>query len=151
MLVIGTIFVAVFLGTQWKTSKLPMMPLHMFASTSTTVVFTQNLLFGFVWQSDLYFLPIYYQEICGYSPVHSAVLILPLLGMQSIAGVLSGPLMSRYGRYRPILYLGFVLWVTGAGLKVLFSRSTATVVYVVALTIEGAGVGFVFQPCAYNP
>jgi hypothetical protein len=128
-----------------------MMPLHMFTSASTAIIFTQNLLFGFVWQSDLYFLPIYYQEVRGYSPVRSAVLLLPLLLLQSVAGVLSGPIMSRLARYRPVLYLGFVLWTIGAGLKVLFSRSTPAGVYVAALLIEGAGVGFVFQPCAYVP
>lgn len=38
------------------------------------------------------------------------------------------------------------LWVLGAGLKVLFSRSTPVSVYVVVLMIEGIGIGFVLQP-----
>lgn len=50
-------------------------------------------------------------------------------------------------RFRPVLYLGFILWTLGAGLKILFSRNTSPGVYVVVLLIEGAGVGFVFQPC----
>jgi hypothetical protein len=36
------------------------MLLYLFYSLLPAVVFTQNLLFGFVWQADLYFLPIYY-------------------------------------------------------------------------------------------
>jgi hypothetical protein len=75
-----------------------MMPLRLYHSPSQAVVFTQNLLFGFVWQADLYFLPIYYQNIRQYSPLRSAMLILPLLIFQSVAGALSGPLMSRLAR-----------------------------------------------------
>lgn len=38
------------------------------------------------------------------------------------------------------------LWTLGAGLKLLFSRTTSTGVYVAVLIIEGAGIGFVLQP-----
>lgn len=51
----------------------------------------------------------------------------------------------------PVLWTGFVLWTVGAGLKLLFSRSTSIAVYVIATLIEGAGVGLVFQPCKLLP
>jgi hypothetical protein len=38
------------------------------------------------------------------------------------------------------------LWTLGAGLKLIFSRTTPTAVHVVVLIIEGAGIGFVLQP-----
>ena len=98
LLVIGSVSLITFLLVQWKVAKLPMMPLRLYSTRSQAIVFTQNFLFGFVWQSDLYFLPIYYQTIRGYSPVRSALLILPLLLFQSVAGVLSGPMMSRLAR-----------------------------------------------------
>lgn len=52
-------------------------------------------------------------------------------------------------RYMPMLWVGFVLWIIGAGLKLLFSRSTSIAVYVIVVFIEGAGVGFAFQPCEF--
>jgi hypothetical protein len=146
MLVIGPMALILFIGTEWKLAKLPMMPLHIFSSASTAIIFTQNLLFGFVWQADLYFLPIYFQEVRGYSPIRSALLILPLLLLQSVAGVLSGQIMRKISGFRPVLYMVFVLWTTGAGLKVLFSRSSPVSIYVISLMIEGAGMGFIFQP-----
>jgi hypothetical protein len=48
-------------------------------------------------------------------------------------------------RYLPVLWLGFTLWTIGAGLKSLFSRTSPIALYVVAVTIEGFGVGFVFS------
>ncbi|KAI9745932.1 MAG: hypothetical protein M1818_000613 [Claussenomyces sp. TS43310] len=146
LLVVGSLSLVLFLFTEWKIAKLPLMPLRLFHSPSQAMVLAQSILFGFVWQADLYFLPIYYQEVRQFSPLRSATLILPLLIFQSVTGVLSGPLMSRLTRFRPIMCYGFALWFLGAGLKLLFSRTTSTGVYIAALFIEGAGVGFVVQP-----
>lgn len=52
-------------------------------------------------------------------------------------------------RCLPVLRFGFALWTLGAGLKVLFSLDTSIAVYVVALAVEGAGVGLVHQPGKY--
>jgi len=45
-----------------------------------------------------------------------------------------------------MLYAGMVLWTLGAGMKLLFSRTTPIGLYVITLIIEGMGTGFVFQP-----
>lgn len=42
------------------------------------------------------------------------------------------------------------LWAVGAGMKLLFSRSTPVGLYVVTLVIEGTGIGFVLQPGETN-
>ncbi|KAL1962693.1 hypothetical protein VTN77DRAFT_9237 [Rasamsonia byssochlamydoides] len=146
LLAIGSVFFIGFLVIEWKVARLQMLPLRLFASLSRSTLFVQNFLFGFVWQADLYFLPTYYQDVRGYSPMRSALLSLPLLLMQSIGGVCSGPMMSFLTRYLPALWLGFILWTIGAGLKTLFSRTSPIALYVVAVMVEGLGVGFVFQP-----
>lgn len=165
LLTVGTILTVVFVVVEWKFARLPMTPLWLFSSLSRSTLLAENFLFGFVWQADLYFLPIYHQDVCGFTPIKSAYLTLPLLLAQSVAGVCSGPAMSwtarcvvrtlnngtvlthENARYMPVLWAGFVLWTIGAGLKLLFSRSTSIAIYVIAVFIEGAGVGFVFQPC----
>ncbi|OAP55801.1 hypothetical protein AYL99_09953 [Fonsecaea erecta] len=146
LLTVGSVLTASFCLVEWKLARLPMMPLRLYSSLSRSTLFAQNFLFGFVWQADLYFLPIYYQDVRGFAPLRSAYLTLPLLLAQSLGGVLSAPAMTFTARYMPVLWLGFVLWTIGAGLKLLFSRTTPLGVYVVAALIEGAGVGFVFQP-----
>ncbi|KAJ5233640.1 Major facilitator superfamily domain general substrate transporter [Penicillium citrinum] len=74
------------------------------------------------------------------------MLTLPFVLAQSIAGAISGPLMSRLARFTPVLRLGLFLWSLGAGLQLLFNRNTHIIVYAVVLAIEGAGVGFTHQP-----
>jgi MFS family permease len=98
MLVLGGVFIAIFVVIEKRFSRLPLIPLRLFTQASTAAIFLQSGLYNCVWQVDLYFLPIYFQDVRGYSPLQSASLTLPLLLFQSIAGVASGPLMSRLAR-----------------------------------------------------
>jgi MFS family permease len=54
--------------------------------------------------------------------------------------------MARIGRYMPCILLGFALWTIGNGLTLLFNRNTGLAVLIVALIIEGAGIGLTLQP-----
>ncbi|KAH8651310.1 major facilitator superfamily domain-containing protein [Xylariales sp. PMI_506] len=142
----GGLFVILFVIIEKRFAKLPIIPPRLFSQLSTAILLFQSGLYDSVWQVDLYFIPIYFQDVQGFSPMRSALLTLPLLLSHSAMGVVSGPIMARTARYGPVLYTGMALWVLGAGLKVIFSRDTAVWVYVVVLIVEGAGIGWVHQP-----
>jgi MFS family permease len=146
MLSIGGFFSVLLVLIEKRFAQLPIIPLRLFTQTSTAVIMLQSALYNSVWQVDIYFLPIYFQEVRGFSPLQSAALVLPLLLLQSMAGVASGPIMNKLARYGPVLYLGMALWTLGAGLKIMFSLNTSIAVYVIVLAIEGIGIGFVLQP-----
>ncbi|ETS85925.1 hypothetical protein PFICI_03950 [Pestalotiopsis fici W106-1] len=146
LLSIGGVFVVIFAIIEKRIAKIPLIPLRLFSQASTAILIITSGVYNLVWQVDIYFLPIYFQDVRGFSPLQSATLVLPLLLLQSVAGALSGVLMTKCGRYGPVMYPGMALWVLGAGLKVIFSRTTPVWVYVVVLFLEGAGIGFVLQP-----
>ncbi|KAI0000082.1 MFS general substrate transporter [Xylariaceae sp. FL0662B] len=146
MLALGGTLIVLFGVVEIWIAKLPMIPLRLFNRVSTSVIYLQSALYNGVWQIDLYFLPIYFQDVRGYNPLQNAMLMLPLLLTQSEAGIIAGQITSKLARPGPVIYGGLALWVLGAGLKVLFSRTTPTGVYVISLLIEGAGVGFILQP-----
>ncbi|KAI0901244.1 MFS general substrate transporter [Annulohypoxylon nitens] len=146
LLALGGTFIVLFCVAEIWIAKLPMIPIRLFNQVSTTVIYLQSALYNGVWQIDLYFLPMYFQDIRGYSPLQNAMLMLPLLLTQSVAGVVAGQITSRLARPGPVIYGGLALWTLGAGLKVIFSQTTPISVYVIALIIEGAGVGFILQP-----
>jgi hypothetical protein len=75
------------------------MPLRLFKQRSLTIMLASGALHDYVWQATQYFMPLYFQEIRGFSALESATLILPYVLSQSIAGAMSGPLMSRFARY----------------------------------------------------
>lgn len=73
-------------------------------------LFLQSFLLGAVYQSYLYYLPLYYQNARGWSPIVSAALTSPMVAMQSIASILSGQYISRLQRYGEVIWAGFGLW-----------------------------------------
>ena len=58
-----------------------------------------NLLFGIVYDSQLYYLPLFFQNAHRLSPLTSAALLLPMTGAQMAASILSGQCVSRRERY----------------------------------------------------
>jgi MFS family permease len=146
MIIIGGLCLIIFALYEGYWAKLPIMPWRLFQRRSPAILLAQGALHDFVWQTTQYFIPLYLQTVRGYTPLQSATLILPFLLAQSLAGASSGPIMSKLARYGPVLRVGFLLWSLGAGLKLVFSRTTPLPAYVVILAIEGAGVGLVHQP-----
>lgn len=85
---------------------------------------TQSFLLGAVYQSYLYYLPLYFQNVRVYTAIESAAIQSSLVINQSIASIIAGQYISRYGE---VLWGGFGLWTF-------------------VLAIVGVGVGYVFQP-----
>jgi MFS family permease len=146
MLVLGGICAIIFVVIEWKFAFMPMMPLHLFKIPAVSAILIQNVLLGIVYYSHLYFLPIFYQNARLFSPVKSAALTIPLVAGQAFFSVLSGQYISRTKRYGEVIWAGYALWTLGAGLTRLFNLTTPNYVIIIVLIIEGAGVGFVFQP-----
>lgn len=146
MLTLGGICMVLFILVEWKFAAMPMLPLHLFKNPAVFAIFVQNLLFGIVYYSHLYYLPTYYQNVGQYSPLLSAALTIPFVAGQSTSSILSGQYISRTKRYGETIWSGYALWTLGAGLVLLFSRTTPRWQIVIFLLIEGAGVGNVFQP-----
>jgi MFS family permease len=146
MLTLGSITMLVFIIVEWKFAVMPMMPLHLYRNPAVCAIMVQNFLFGIVYYSHLYYLPVYYQNVRQYSPLLSAALTIPFVAGQSTLSILSGQYVSRAGRYGEVIWAGYALWTLGAGLVLLFSRTTPHWEMVIILYLEGAGVGNVFQP-----
>ncbi|EGU76584.1 hypothetical protein FOXB_12883 [Fusarium oxysporum f. sp. conglutinans Fo5176] len=146
ILTIGIIMLFVFIVIEAFFARIPIIPLRLFRQKSPAVLILTGFLHDFAWQSTQYFVPLYYQTVRGFTPLKSAMLIVPFLLAQGLAGAASGPIMARYARYMPILRTGFAIWTIGAGLKLLFNEHTHVAVYVVVLAVEGAGIGWVHQP-----
>ncbi|KAH7095878.1 major facilitator superfamily domain-containing protein [Paraphoma chrysanthemicola] len=146
MLVLGGCCMLAFLFIEHRVALLPMMPLSLFRSAPVCVMLFQNLFFGIVYYSQLYYLPLFFQNARRMSPVLSAALVLPITCAQMIASILSGQYISRTERYGEVIWAGFFLWTLGVGLTCIFNLGTPIAAIVVILLIQGVGVGFIFQP-----
>ncbi|KAL4974989.1 major facilitator superfamily domain-containing protein [Aspergillus desertorum] len=146
MLVIGGLSLSAFFFIEWKIAVLPMLPMEFFMNKVIVALFLQSFLLGAVYQAYLYYLPLYYQNARGWSPIVSAALTSPLVACQSVSSVLSGQYISRRKRYGEVIWFGFGMWTLGAGLTLLFKSTTHPAVIAVIVAITGTGVGCTFQP-----
>ncbi|KAG9942356.1 MFS general substrate transporter, partial [Aureobasidium melanogenum] len=146
MLAVGGICALAFFFVECKIALLPMMPLSLFTNAPVCVLLLQNFLFGIVYYSQLYYLPLFFQNARKMSAITSAALVLPITAAQMIFSILSGQYISRRERYGEVIWTGFFLWTLGVGLICIFDLGTPIAAIVVILLIQGAGVGLIFQP-----
>jgi hypothetical protein len=142
----GVVLAMLFVLYEWKLVALPIMPLRLFRAPHCWSLYLQSFLTGLAYFGNFFYLPIYFQSILRYSPLVSGALILPVIITTSFTSIASGQYMNRIGRYMPCILVGFALWTLGNGLTLLFNRSTGLAVLIVALIVEGAGIGLTLQP-----
>ncbi|EXJ62462.1 hypothetical protein A1O7_02899 [Cladophialophora yegresii CBS 114405] len=146
MLSVGGLSLLAFLFVEWKVARLPMMPLGMYTNPPVAAILAQNFFFGMVYYSNLYYIPLYIQNVRGWDATISAAFLIVINVPQSIVSTLSGIFISRYKRYGVVIWTGFTIWAVGAGLICSFTRTTHAAAVAVMLSISGIGAGCVFQP-----
>ncbi|TID17364.1 mfs transporter [Venturia nashicola] len=146
MLVIGGIFCGLFIYVELKVARLPILPLSMFTNRPVAALLLQNFFFGMVLYTHIYALPLYFQNVREFSPIKSAMMVIPLVSTQSIASILSGQYISHKKRYGEVIWLGFFLFTLGTCLTTLFDRTFPIYGIVLILIVLGIGNGNVFQP-----
>ncbi|KAH6629196.1 major facilitator superfamily domain-containing protein [Boeremia exigua] len=146
MLAVGGGCLLAFLFVEYSVALLPMMPLSLFRNVPVCVMLVQNFLFGVVYYSQLYYLPLFFQNARRLSALTSATLLLPLTGAQMVASILGGQYISRTERYGEVIWSGFTLWTLGVGLTCSFNLETPIHTMALILLVQGVGVGFIFQP-----
>ena len=147
MLVISLVSAIAFILIEWKVALLPLMPLSMFKNPAVAAILMQNFLFGCAYYAELYYLPIYFQNVRGWSPIQSSALLVPFVLAQAIFSVASGFYISRFKRYGEVIWAGFICWTIGAGSMCAFNRDTPIYGIILSGMITGIGVGNIFQPC----
>ncbi|UKZ48063.1 hypothetical protein TrVGV298_002299 [Trichoderma virens] len=127
--------------------KEPVMPLRLFgnrtAAATLAISFVHSVLLFWV----CYFLPVYFQAVLNATPARSAVMLFPIATTTAPAGIISGVMITKTGRYRRWHYIGFSLMAIGCGLFTLLDEHSSTGRWVGFQIIFGFGCGFVFTSC----
>ncbi|KAJ4424724.1 hypothetical protein N0V82_000652 [Gnomoniopsis sp. IMI 355080] len=145
LIVFGTMSIGLFLFTERRLAKYPLIPLNVFQSWNNNATFLVTFFHGMVLIGMEYYLPLYFQSVKQASPFRSGLLILPLIITQAVGEIFAGVLIHRTGRYRETIWAGAVLMTIGTGLYILFGTDTS-VATIVGLEIFGAlGPSLLFQ------
>ncbi len=142
--VLGVVFAIAFLFVERFAAE-PVIPLKLFRERVFNAASSIGFVMGFAMFGALTFLPLYMQIVKGVSPTASGLRILPLmLGMLG-ASVLSGRLVTRWGRYKVFPVVGTALMTIGAFLLSNIDASTNGWVLAGFMFVFGVGMGLVMQ------
>ncbi|KAK0668176.1 putative transporter [Cercophora samala] len=121
----------------------PIMAPHVFSNRTTVAAFVITVIHGFITYGFQFYLPPFFQVILGSSPTESGVLILPCTLTIVILAALGGPLLAKFGRYRLMHRMGFVLMAAGLFLCVVYEKSSSTALWIFFSFLVGTGSGII--------
>jgi len=93
-----------------------------------------------------YYLPLYFQSVTAATPLHSGILLLPLVLTEALMGLFTGLVIHRTGYYIALIRIGMVLMTLGSGLYVSLSPMTSVGAMITFEVIFGLGAGLLFEP-----
>ena len=141
---LGVVLAVAFLFAERYAAE-PVIPLKLFRERVFNAASSIGFVMGFAMFGALTFLPLYMQIVKGVSPTASGLRILPLmLGMLG-ASVISGRLVTRWGRYKVFPVVGTALMTIGAYLLSMIDASTNGWVLAGYMFVFGVGMGLVMQ------
>ncbi|ETS77605.1 hypothetical protein PFICI_09667 [Pestalotiopsis fici W106-1] len=120
----------------------PSMPPLLFSNRTSVVCLALTFISNTLLEWIVYFLPIYFQAIKGATPLQSGVDVLPLSVVYVPLAVLTGGLMSKFGKYKPIHLVGFGFTSLACGLLSILDAASPTVEWVFWQLFLAVGAGF---------
>ncbi|KAL2857051.1 hypothetical protein BJY01DRAFT_242454 [Aspergillus pseudoustus] len=104
MLSTGLALYLVFLLAEWRFVKWSILPLHLFQSSrSTNLLLAMDLIVGWVFYSNLFYTPLYFQIIRSWSPSTAGSMILSMVISHGTTSCMTGILVATLGHYMPII------------------------------------------------
>jgi EmrB/QacA subfamily drug resistance transporter len=142
-IVAGFVFLGVFVLVEQRAAE-PVIPLHLFRnrtfSSSMVAIFLATFGFGAL----IIFLPFYFLIVEGTSATESGYRFLPFMFGLIISSIASGQIVSRTGRYKPIILLGLAVLIIGQVLMTQLRVGTPDTLLTAWMFIAGLGVGPTF-------
>ncbi|EJD36911.1 MFS general substrate transporter [Auricularia subglabra TFB-10046 SS5] len=144
LLVVGVVLLVFSLIYELYTTKSPIIPPRLMKTRTSAAIFINIFVHAFAFFSASFYMPLYFQ-ILGSDATMSGIRLIPMSFGASLVSAVSGLLLSRYKKYRPIMWTGWVIMTIGFGLMIMLDEKTSVAVQEIFLLIAGIGVGLLFQ------
>jgi MFS family permease len=143
LIAVGLGLAAVFVWVESR-AKEPILPLALFRirAFSASVVAMFFAMMGFF--TAVVFMPRWYQFVQQTSATESGYQILPLLGGLVVSAIVSGQLVARTGRYKPIILVALLFLALGLFLLTNLRTESDGLLVWLWMAITGLGIGPAF-------
>jgi EmrB/QacA subfamily drug resistance transporter len=125
-------------------AKHPVLPPSIFRNRIFLVSIVVIFITSMVMLGSVIFIPLYFQAALGKSATVSGIMMLPLVFFMVASSAVSGQIISRSGRYKPVAIVGMLLATAGLFLLSFISPSTPDAQLLAGMAILGTGLGTSF-------
>lgn len=140
----GVLLLALLVLVESKVSQ-PIIPLKIISERTTALAIVASVAVGVAMFGSSTFLGQYYQVARGATPTEAGLLTLPMIAGNLIGSVVSGQLISRYGKWKRFLVGGTVLLIGGLALAGTMDHTTELWQTGLYTGIFGIGLGMLMQ------
>lgn len=133
-----------FLAVERRAAE-PILPLSLFGNRTFVVACTIGFIVGLSMFGSITYLPIFLQVVKGISPSAAGLHLTPMMGGLLLTSVLSGQLISRFGRYRVFPIAGTAIAALALGLLSTLSIGSSVWAASGYALILGLGLGMEMQ------
>jgi EmrB/QacA subfamily drug resistance transporter len=135
---------ALFIWAESRAAE-PVVPLHLFRNRIFSASSAVGFVVGFAMFGAIAYLPQYMQIVKGVSPTVSGLRLLPLMAGLLTTSIISGRLVSRWGRYRIFPIIGTAVMTIGLYLLSHLGVDTSVWLSSLYMLVLGAGIGMSLQ------
>jgi EmrB/QacA subfamily drug resistance transporter len=139
----GLAFLVAFIFVERRAAD-PVIPLHLFRNRTFSASMVSIFFATFGFGALIIFLPFYFLIVEGVSYTESGYRFLPFMFGLIVSSIASGQIVSRTGRYKPLILGGLLVLILGQLLMTNLRVGTDDAVLTAWMFIAGLGVGPTF-------
>ncbi|MFH5880180.1 MFS transporter [Arthrobacter sp. NA-172] len=140
----GVLLLALLVLVESKVAQ-PIIPLKIISQRTTALAILASVAVGIAMFSSSTFLGQYFQVARGATPTEAGLLTLPMIAGNLIGSVVSGQLISRFGKWKRFLLAGTVLLAGGLAFTGTIDHTTELWITCCYTAIFGLGLGLLMQ------
>lgn len=143
-LILGLAGLATFFLYERFVAAHPLIPVVIFTNMTMSVSYIGTFLHGVILWALIYYIPLYYEGVLGYSPVIAGVAVFPESFTVAPISVITGIVAAKIGGYRWALWSGWPISMLGLGLLCLLDANTSIVKWIFINLVCGVGFGLLY-------
>ncbi|KAI1077036.1 major facilitator superfamily transporter [Whalleya microplaca] len=144
-LIIGVLGLVMTIVYEYYFAKQPFLRRSLFRNKMSVVTYTLGCIQGLVMYGLLYYGPFYFMSVRDFDPLNAGISMLAALLTVTVAGIVSGRLVTHFNNYRWPMCVGWLIGSIGAGLFLVWSSDDRAVIWLITYLLSGLGQGTVLN------
>ncbi|KAI3528445.1 major facilitator superfamily transporter [Colletotrichum abscissum] len=123
----------------------PFLQRRLFQTASSIATYVCGAIQGLVMYGQLYYVPLYFMDVKGFTPVQTGVALFPVMFTLVPASIITGRLVTVFNNYQWPIWAGWTLATVASGLMMLWDVETPTKAWAPTLVLLGLGHGSILN------